>query len=87
MNRRFQKILLPAAALVAVAESSASACAACYGQSDSPLAQGMNWGIMSLLAVVACVFAGFIAFFVHVARNSAKMPALQPEQLSTDKLQ
>src|SRR2546426_9364216 len=21
------------------------ACAACYGQSDSPMAQGMNWGI------------------------------------------
>jgi len=25
------------------------ACAACYGQSDAPMAHGMNWGIMSLL--------------------------------------
>ncbi len=36
----------------------AFACAACYGNSDSPLAQGMNWGIFSLLAVVGCVLSG-----------------------------
>ena len=49
---------------------SALACAACYGQSDSPLAQGMNWGIVSLLAVVGCVLSGVAAFFVHIGRKS-----------------
>ena len=33
------------------------ACAACYGKSDSALAQGMNWGILSLLAVVGYILA------------------------------
>jgi hypothetical protein len=47
------------------------ACAACYGQSDSALAQGMNWGIMTLLAILGVVFSGIIVFFVHVGRKSA----------------
>ena len=46
------------------------ACAACYGQSDSPLAQGMNWGILSLMAVIGCVLSGVAAFFVHIGRRS-----------------
>jgi len=49
------------------------ACAACYGQSDSPLAQGMNWGIMTLLVVIACVLGGIVSFFVYLGwRSSAK---------------
>lgn len=51
------------------------ACAACYGQSDSPMAAGMNWGILSLLAVVAVVLAGVAAFFVYLARRSAAFAA------------
>ena len=51
------------------------ACAACYGQSDSPMAAGMNWGILSLLAVVAVVLGGVAAFFVYLARRSAALAA------------
>jgi hypothetical protein len=51
------------------------ACAACYGQSDSPLAQGMNWGILSLLGTIAAVLGGFVAFFVFLARKSAAVSA------------
>ena len=47
------------------------ACAACYGQSDSPLAQGMNWGIGALLGVIMSVLSGIVVFFVHVGRRSA----------------
>ena len=43
--KSFRKILVAAAAL---APSPLFACAACYGQSDSPLANGMNWGIFTL---------------------------------------
>lgn len=57
------------------AESSALACATCYGASDSPLAQGMNWGIATLLGVIGSVLAGVIAFFVHVGVKSAKLNA------------
>lgn len=47
------------------------ACAACYGASDSPLAQGMNWGIVFLLGVVGSVLAGISLFFVHIIRRTA----------------
>jgi hypothetical protein len=58
--------------------SDALACATCYGQSDSPLAQGMNWGIFALLVVVAMVLASVTAFFVFVARRSASFRAVTP---------
>ena len=51
------------------------ACAACFGQSDSDLAKGMNMGIFSLLVVVLSVLAGIAAFFVYLARKSASPPA------------
>ena len=47
------------------------ACATCYGASDSPMARGMNWGIMSLLVVVALVLGGFVAFFIYLCRRAA----------------
>jgi hypothetical protein len=47
------------------------ACAACFGKSDSALAAGLNWGILSLLAVVLAVLGGIAAFFVQVARRGA----------------
>jgi hypothetical protein len=59
------------------------ACATCYGASDSPLAQGMNWGIATLLGVIGSVLAGITAFFVHVGLRSAKVKAGEPIQ--TDK--
>ena len=49
------------------------ACAACYGASDSPMAQGMNWGIFTLLGVILSVLTFIVAFFVHVGRTSAKL--------------
>ena len=45
----------------------ALACSACYGQSDSAMAKGMNWGILSLLGVVVTVLGGIAAFFVFLA--------------------
>lgn len=53
----------------------AGACATCFGQTDSPLGRGLNWGIFALLVVVNCVLAGICSFFVYVARRSAKLEA------------
>ena len=50
------------------------ACAACYGQSDSPMAHGMNWGIFSLLTVVVSVLGTIAAFFIYLARRAAANP-------------
>jgi hypothetical protein len=60
---------------VALNPTSLQACAACYGQSDAPMAAGMNWGILSLLGVVVMVLGSIAAFFVYLARRSATIAA------------
>ena len=80
MNRCPGKILSLIGVLAVGAKSSALACATCYGASDSPLAQGMNWGIVTLLGVIGTVLAGVVAFFVHVGLRSAKGDAGEPIQ-------
>lgn len=45
------------------------ACAACYGRSDSTLAQGMNWGIFTLMGVILTVLTCITVFFVHIVRK------------------
>jgi hypothetical protein len=63
----------------------ASACSACYGASDSPLAQGMNMGILVLLGFIGVVLAGITAFFFFIARQSARFAASAPTApISTD---
>ena len=52
------------------------ACAACAGQSDSPMAKGMNLGILSLLAVIGVVLGGVVSFFVYLGMKSATVAAV-----------
>jgi len=52
-----------------------TACSACFGQSDSAMAKGMNMGIFSLLAVVIFVLGTFAAFFIYLARKSSAIAA------------
>jgi len=60
------------AALTGGMTQSLHACATCFGKSDSELARGLNWGIFTLLLVVMGVLGGICAFFVFIARRSAK---------------
>jgi hypothetical protein len=60
---------LVAAALLAVPRI-ALACPVCFGQSDSPMAKGVNMGIFVLLGVIVSVLAAFAAFFVYLVRRS-----------------
>ena len=58
----------------------ASACAVCFGQSDSDMARGLNMGILALLVVVMGVLGGFAAFFIYLVRKSAgQKPLVQTE--------
>ena len=57
--------------LLALVPDRLLACAACFGRSDSKLAEGMNMGILTLLAVVLFVLGGFAAFFVYLARRAS----------------
>ena len=55
--------------------SSASACATCYGNVDTNMTEGMNFGIFTLLGVVGTVLATFGAFLVFIFRRSAALAA------------
>lgn len=85
MRHTLKPLLLASLALL-LAGRDALACATCYGASDSPLAKGMNWGILVLLGFIGSVLAGIVAFFVHVGRNSARLSASGSKSIQTDKL-
>jgi len=82
VNQNLGKISLWACglAIVLARPDSLFACATCYGASDSPLAQGMNWGIMTLLVIVFSVMCGIVGFFVHVGRRSKQLSNLSGQQ-------
>jgi hypothetical protein len=45
------------------------ACSVCFGQSDSPMAQGTNMGILLMLGVTVAMLAAFATFFIYLARR------------------
>jgi len=59
---------------------SASACAVCFGNSDSPWGKALNWGILALLGVVLVVLGGIVAFFIHVAKRSRVLAQLTTQE-------
>ena len=72
----FRPLLTGLIVTLALNPRSLQACAACAGQSDSPMAKGMNVGILSLLAVIGVVLGGVASFFVYLGKRSATMAAL-----------
>jgi hypothetical protein len=75
VGRRLKTLLPGLAVALALRPGLLWACAACAGQSDSPMAKGMNWGIMSLLAVITVVLGGVASFFVYLAKKSVTASA------------
>jgi hypothetical protein len=61
--------------LMLAAPRAALACPVCFGQSDSPMAQGVNMGMYFLLAVVGGVLAAFASFFIYLARRARTLSA------------
>lgn len=54
------------------------ACAACgstNGQIDSPLTDGMNWGILTLMVCIGTVLLTLLTFFIHLIRKSEALAA------------
>jgi len=56
------------------------ACATCFGASDSDLAKGMNWAILSLMFVVLVVLTGIASFFIYLVKKSAELSAQNGDQ-------
>lgn len=53
----------------------ALACPVCFGESDAPLAQAINQGILAMLVVVAGVLGSFAAFFIYLVRRARALDA------------
>lgn len=73
MRRHVTKAATALTLAAGLAPGNLLACAACYGQSDSPMAAGMNWGIFSLLGVIGMVLLGVAGFGVFLARKAASV--------------
>jgi len=70
MSRLTSRAVIAALLLFVILPSVAFACPVCYGQSDSPMAKGMNNAIGFLLAIVAFVQIGFAALFITFWRRA-----------------
>jgi membrane glycosyltransferase len=82
---RFASRLVLCLAALAASTADLWACAACFGQSDSAMAKGMNMGIFALLLIITSVLAGVAGFFVFLIRRSSQLAESQhpvSEQLS-----
>ena len=48
----------------------ALACPVCFGQSDSPLAKGVNMGVLFMLETITAVLIAFASFMIYLARRA-----------------
>ena len=58
-----------------IVTDTAAACAVCFGATQSEAVQGLQAGILLLLAMVALVFAGVGAFLLAARRRLRRLPA------------
>ena len=69
--RTVQYVIRTAATLALIAAPRAAlACPVCFGQSDSPLAKGVNVGVLFLLGTITAVLIGFASFMIYLARRA-----------------
>ncbi|HZO86099.1 MAG TPA: hypothetical protein VFC26_12845 [Verrucomicrobiae bacterium] len=59
----------------------ASACAVCFGKSDSTWNKAVNLGVVVLLGVVLLVLGGIAAFFVYMAKRARMLQITTQEKL------
>ena len=79
MLKKTKDIGYLALAAIFMLEQNAAACATCFGESDAPMADGMNAGIFTLLIVVGGTLAGIAGFFIYIIRRGARMANLELE--------
>lgn len=69
MIHRVLGIVLLVAVLSVVLASPASACAVCYGESDSAIAKGADLSILFMaILTYTLIVGGLVAFIVHMSR-------------------
>jgi heme/copper-type cytochrome/quinol oxidase subunit 2 len=70
-------------ALLAALPQRAAACSVCFGDPNSPAAQGLAMGVIALLGVVLLVLGGVSAFFIYLARRAAATDATTQSETNT----
>jgi len=53
--------------------TASAACAVCVGGVDSPMTEGMNNGILSLLGILGAVQLGFVGLFWRLRQKSRQL--------------
>jgi hypothetical protein len=71
------------AVLVFALPAASEACAVCFGAVDSPMTEGMNNGILSMLGVLGAVQVGFVALFLRLRKRFRRFEKAR-ETISTD---
>ena len=77
MLKKTKDIGYLALAAMFMLEQNVGACATCFGESDAPMADGMNAGIFTLLIVVGGTLACIAGFFIYIIRRGARMSNLE----------
>lgn len=70
MTRLKHVVRLAATLALVAAPRAALACPVCFGQSDSPLAKGLNIGVLFLLGTITAVLIAFASFMIYLARRA-----------------
>lgn len=72
-------------ALAALNPAKLLACAACYGAKiDAPMADGMNWAILTLGLVILTVLAAFLTFLIYAIRKGEAVEAARKQRAATE---
>lgn len=62
--------------IVFLAPAKLLGCAVCYGPNiDAPMAEGVNWAILTLGVVITTVLGSFLTFLIYAIRKSEAMEA------------
>ena len=75
MAKRARVTVLAAVLAILSHPAAARACAACYGEPDSPASRGLTLAISVLAVVVMAVLGGVVAFFVQASRKAGLLEA------------
>ena len=72
-------VICAATVLLVLTPSVSHACPICFGDPDSPLAQGANWAVFTLLGITGGVLSGFVGFIFHLMKRSRQALGHQSE--------
>ncbi|HEV8537385.1 MAG TPA: hypothetical protein VGR15_00560 [Bacteroidota bacterium] len=77
---RANRIVVTVAGLI-VASASVSACPACYGAPDSPMAAGMNTAILFMLGITGFVLTSIVGCFFLLWKRAKHHQAMLSAQM------